>query len=150
MPAGPFHRILVGWDASPGARTALATALALADGQGTVIARAVLTPPEHIETAGEHRRDTGAQRQWLADRYREAVATAGERGARVRLEWGEHTDIPGDLRACATGHGCDLIVVGRHGGDGRLRTAGPGPVARALALAPDADLPVLLVGPPDR
>jgi nucleotide-binding universal stress UspA family protein len=143
MTASPFHRILVGWDASPAARTALTTALALADGQGTVIARAVLNPPEHIETAGEQRRDMGSQRQWLEDRFHQAVRTTSAYGARVRLEWGEHTDVPEDLRACARDHGCDLIVIGRHGEDSRLRIAGLGPVARALAQG--VDLPVLLV-----
>ena len=69
--------------------------------------------------------------------------TTSAYGARVRLEWGEHTDISEDLRACATEHDCDLIVVGRHGEDSRLRIAGLGPVARALAQ--NVDLPVLLV-----
>lgn len=143
MTASPFHRILVGWDASPAARTALTTALALPDGQGTVIARAVLNPPEHIETAGEQRRDLGSQRHWLEDQFHQTVQTTSAYGARVRLEWGEHTDISEDLRACATEHDCDLIVVGRHGEDSRLRIAGLGPVARALAQ--NVDLPVLLV-----
>ncbi|SFE46732.1 Nucleotide-binding universal stress protein, UspA family [Actinacidiphila alni] len=143
MPAGPFHRILVGWDASPAAHTALVTALSLADGQGTVIARAVLTPPEHAETRGEQRRDMEAQRDWLEDQFTRSVHTAPTRGAHVRLEWGEHTDVPDDLRTCATDHGCDLVVVGRHGEDSRLRIAGLGPVARAMVQ--DTDLPVLLV-----
>jgi nucleotide-binding universal stress UspA family protein len=149
MTSSPFHRILVGWDASPAARTALTTALALADGNGTVIVRAVLTPPEHTETSGEQTRDTGSQRRWLEEQFDQVVRTATAHGARVRIEWGEHTDIPGDLRSCATDHGCDLVVVGRHGQDSRLRTAGLGPVAHALTH--DTDLPVLLVSPtPDQ
>ncbi|MFI0938525.1 universal stress protein [Streptomyces sp. NPDC021020] len=145
MTASPFHRILVGWDASPAAHTALTTALALAGERGTVIARAVLNPPEHIETAGEQQRDIASQRRWLEDRFDRAAGAVSTYGAHVRLEWGEHTDIARELRTCATAHNCDLIVAGRHGDDSRLRAAGLGPVARALAQ--DADLPVLLVSP---
>ena len=146
MTTGPFHRVLVGWDASPAARAALTTALALAAGGGTVIARAVLLPPEHTETSGEDRRDVSVRRERLAEQFAATMRTAGEQGARVRLEWGEDADVPGDLAAGAAGHGCDLIVVGRHGSDGRLRVAGLGPVARALARY--EGLPVLLVGGP--
>jgi nucleotide-binding universal stress UspA family protein len=146
MPVSPFHRILVGWDASPAAHHALATALILADGDGVVIARAVLTPSQHTETGDEQHRDLDAQRHWLQEQYDETLKTTATHGARVRLEWGETPDIPDDLHACARDHGCDLIVVGRHGEDSRLRTGGLGPVARSLVH--DTRLPVLLVSPP--
>ncbi|MEU6284427.1 universal stress protein [Streptomyces sp. NPDC047028] len=147
MPVSPFHRILVGWDASPAAHHALALAMTLADGDGIVIARAVLTPSPHTETGGERQRDLEAQRRWLREQFDTALATTATHGARVRLEWGETPGIPDDLHACARLHGCDLIVLGRHGEDSRLRTGGLGPVARAVSQ--DARLPVLLVGPPD-
>ncbi|MEU9244439.1 universal stress protein [Streptomyces sp. NPDC048385] len=143
MPAAPFHRILVGWDASPAAHHALTTAMTIADGDGLVIARAVLTPSPHTETSGEQRRDLDAQRHWLQEQFDKTLRTATTHGAQVRLEWGESGEIWDDLHACAEHHCCDLIVVGRHGGEGSLRTAGLGPVARALAQEPR--LPVLLV-----
>ncbi|WP_367667071.1 universal stress protein [Streptomyces sp. DG2A-72] len=54
--------------------------------------------------------------------------------------------MPDDLHASARHHGCDLIVIGRHGEDSHLRTTGLGPVA--LAAAERTRLPVLLVSPP--
>ncbi|MFE2373855.1 universal stress protein [Streptomyces sp. NPDC059398] len=145
-PVTPFHRILVAWDASPAARTALTTAMAIAHGKGLVIARAVLTPPQHTETGGEQSRDLGSRRVWLQDQFDHALDTSSHHGARVRLEWGESNDIPTDLCAHAERHGCDLIVLGRHGDDSRLRTAGLGPVAQAVSAR--SALPVLLVSTP--
>ncbi|NLU76677.1 universal stress protein [Streptomyces sp. HNM0575] len=145
MSSGPFRRILVGWDASPAAHTALATAFTLADGDGVVIARAVLAPPRHVETSGEGTRELDAQRRWLSEQYDSTVRSATPHGARARLEWSESTDIPADLCAGAEDHGCDLIVVGRHGENGHLRTTGLGPVARAVPEG--THLPVLLVSP---
>lgn len=146
MPAAPFHRILVGWDASPAAHHALVTAMSVADGNGVVIARAVLTPSQHTETGDEQHRDLDSQRHWLQEQFDKTLRTTATHGARVRLEWGENPDIPDDLNACARDHGCDLIVIGRHGEDSHLRTAGLGPVARSLVQ--DTHLPVLLVSPP--
>lgn len=65
----------------------------------------------------------------------------------IRLEWGENTDIPADLHACARHHGCDLIALGHHGEDSHLRATGLGPVARTLT--PETRLPVLLFSPPE-
>ncbi|MFE3946803.1 universal stress protein [Streptomyces sp. NPDC059118] len=146
MSASPFHRILTGWDASPAARTALTTAMSLADGRGVVIARAVLTPPQHIETGGEQDRDLGSQRRWLQEEFENTLRTSTTHGARVRLEWGESSDIADDLCTYAAQHGCDLVVIGRHGSDSRLRIAGVGPVARDLSSR--TSLPVLLVSGP--
>ncbi|WP_078948606.1 MULTISPECIES: universal stress protein [Streptomyces] len=117
----------------------MATAAALA--VGTVIARAVLTPPEHTETGGD--RDLLAQRRWLQEQFDQALAATSPHGARVRLEWGENADISADLATCAAHHGCDLVVMGRHGGDTHLRPTGLGPVARALTER--TTLPVLLM-----
>ncbi|MCS0603680.1 universal stress protein [Streptomyces sp. LP11] len=143
MTASPFHRILVGWDASPGARVALATASAMAQDGGTVIVRAVLVPSEHAETGGEQSRDLSAQRSWSQDRFDQARQTLPASGSRVRLEWGESQDIASDLTASAAEHGCDLIVLGRHGEDSHLRSGPLGPVARQVA--DQATVPVLVV-----
>ncbi|MCA1218067.1 universal stress protein [Streptomyces sp. 8L] len=145
MSSTAFHRILIGWDGSADAHTALATALAVADGGGTVIARAVLTPSQHTETGGEHRRDVTSQRHWLTETFDEALRSNPAHRARVRLEWAEGEDVSAELRSCASEHGCDLIVVGRRGADSHLRTSGLGPVARAVCDS--ATVPVLLVGP---
>ena len=143
MPAPPFRRILIGWDASPAAHAALITSLTIADGNGVVIARAVLTPAEHTETGGEQTRDLQAQRHWLRTQFDKALATTATHGAQQRLEWGESTDISADLCASAEYHGCDLIVVGRHGEDSHLRTSGLGHVAKQLSRG--TKLPVLRV-----
>ncbi|MEU6497645.1 universal stress protein [Streptomyces sp. NPDC046984] len=146
MPSAPFHRILVGWDASPAARHALTVAITIADGDGIVIAHAVLTPSPHTETHGGQTRDLKSQRDWLQEQFDTALLATGTHGARVRLEWGESDTIPEDLHACAHQHGCDLIVIGRHGGDSHLRTSGLGPVATSLVQS--TLTPVLLVSPP--
>ncbi|MFJ2297069.1 universal stress protein [Streptomyces sp. NPDC087894] len=141
MPSAPFRRILIGWDASPAAHTALTTAVAIADGHGTVIARAVLTPPPHTETGGEQNRHLSAQRHWLQEQFDQALGMIPTHGVRVCLEWGESDNIPDDLVSCAEHHGCDLIIIGRHGEDSHLLTSALGPVARALSS--QTTLPVL-------
>lgn len=144
MPATAFHRILTAWDASPAAHAALSTAMNIADGNGTVIALAVLTPPQHTETGGETNRDVTSQQRWLQTQFSEAMNTATSHGARVRLEWAEGVDISHQLLECASHHGCDLIVIGRHGEDSHIRTSGLGPIAHQVCER--SDLPVLLVG----
>ncbi|MER8118454.1 hypothetical protein GTY81_01520 [Streptomyces sp. SID8366] len=92
----------------------------IADGDGVVIARAVLAPAQHTETGGEQRRDLDAQRRRPSAEYDKALRTGTTHGARVRLEWGE---------------------------DSHLRGTGLGPVARTLVHS--TRLPVLLVSPPE-
>ncbi|MEU6479203.1 universal stress protein [Streptomyces sp. NPDC047017] len=143
MTASPFHRILVGWDASPAARTALATALALAGDRGSVIVRAVLVPSEHTETSGEQSRDLSAQRTWAQEQFDQARQALPAVAGHVRLDWGESTDIASDLITSAAEQGCDLVVLGRHGEDSRLRTRPLGAVVRQVTE--QAGLPVLVV-----
>ncbi|MFF9314053.1 universal stress protein [Streptomyces sp. NPDC014748] len=143
MTASPFHRILVGWDASPAARTALATALALAGDSGSVIVRAVLVPSEHTETSGEQNRDLSAQRTWAQERFDQAWQAMPAFTGHVRVDWGENTDVASDLTASAAEHGCDLVVLGRHGEDSRLRARPLGAVVRQVTE--QADIPVLVV-----
>jgi nucleotide-binding universal stress UspA family protein len=143
VPATPFRRILIGWDASAAASAALSTAVTIADGDGVVIARAVLSPPAHAETGGEHARDVAAQREWLNERFELLLRNLDTHGAHVRLEWGQGNDIPTDLCKSAEHHGCDLIILGRHGEENRLRDISLGHVARLAAER--SALPVLLV-----
>lgn len=143
MPATPFRRILIGWDASAAASTALTTAVTIADGDGVVIARAVLSPPAHAETGGEHARDIAAQRDWLSERFERLMRNTDSHGAHVRLEWGQSNDVSADLCTSAEHHGCDLIILGRHGAESRLRERKLGHVAQTVAQ--HTDLPVLLV-----
>lgn len=143
MTASPFHRILVGWDASPAARAALAAAVALAGDRGGVLVRAVLVPSEHTETGGERTRDLGAQRAWAQERFDRAWQALPPFAGQLRLDWGTGTDIAADLVASAAEHGCDLIVLGRHGADSHLRARPLGDVVRRVTER--AVLPVLVV-----
>jgi nucleotide-binding universal stress UspA family protein len=145
MTVTPVHRVLVGWDGSPAAHAALTTAMSIADGDGVVIARAVLTPARHTETGGEQARDLDAQRRWLREQFDAALAVAATHGSRVCFEWGESDDAADDLCACAEHHGCDLVVMGRHGDHTHVRTLRLGPVAEATIR--HTSVPVLLVSP---
>ena len=56
MSARRFHRVLVGWDSSPGAAVALAAATAIADDEvGRVAALAALRPVSRGEGSQEER-----------------------------------------------------------------------------------------------
>jgi hypothetical protein len=55
--------------------------MTIADGNGVVIARAVLTPPEHTETGREQSRDLATQRHWLSEQFDKTLATAATHGA---------------------------------------------------------------------
>jgi nucleotide-binding universal stress UspA family protein len=145
----PYRRVLTGWDASPAAHAALTHAAAIVGPDGIVIARAVLTAPSHTETSGEERRALAAQRDRLQGAFDTARPAATASGTRARLEWGEADPTPGaiaaDLAAHAEEHGCDLLVLARHGDDTHLRAHRLGPVAESVLHG--TALPVLLVSP---
>lgn len=143
--ASPYHRILVGWDGSPAARAALNTAATIADGGGIVIAHAVLRPATHTETTTDQDQDLHSQRAWLQTEFDQAHQAAAEHGSQIRLEWGNSADIAEDICTAAAHHGCDLLVIGRHGSDSHMRTTDLGPVAYAITRS--SNLPVLLLSP---
>lgn len=62
MSAGPFRRVLVGWDASPDAAEAMTAAAAIADG-GHVVVLAVVPEAPVAEAAEDHDRERAGQPQ---------------------------------------------------------------------------------------
>lgn len=138
----PFHRVLVGWDASPSAEAGLRTALALAGMQdGHVVALAVLPYPAHTETDGERNRALAAARDRVQRRFDEVRESLRSRRATLTLEMVESAHVAEALQAHAVEHGFDLLVLGRHG-QGSARHPKLGHVAEAAARWDAA--PVLL------
>ena len=122
MHAGPFRRVLVGWDCSAGAAAALHAAVAIAaDGTARVVALAVIRPAPHTEDRDEGAADLAGRRQDAERSFakaRDAFDDASR--ARVSLKFAESTDAARTLCEYAELHGYDLIVLGRHGLGGVL------------------------------
>jgi nucleotide-binding universal stress UspA family protein len=145
MTAGAFRRVLVGWDGSPDSAEALAVAAQIAgrDG-GHVVALAVLRQQAGPEA------DDGAADQPAIIRLAQAHFEGLRRSpsaATVRLSAQvliDSRDNPGHA-VCeyAAEHGFDLLVLGRHGENGRRRSR-LGRVAGEAAQR--SQVPVLLLG----
>lgn len=124
----PFRRILVGWDASPGARAAVRAALGLAGEEGQVVA--VTVAPDKFQ--GEYHEDAGdadgpaRMERDLATLARELRAQPPE----LRVVTGKR--VAEALCEYAREHGFSLVAVGRHGEGGLLHPA-RGHVASTLA-----------------
>jgi len=146
MSARRFHRVLVGWDSSPGAAAALAAAAGIADDEvGRVVALAVLRPIPHGEGGEEERTAEMARHRHQAEK---TFATArdtlpGASRTRVTLEFAEGADAARALCEYADAHVFELLVLGRHGNGGILHPR-LGHVAEAVAKK--SDLPLLLLG----
>ena len=140
----PFRRILVGWDCSADAENALRTAAFLVAGSGGhVVALAVLPPEQHAETREERAQEHAAHRKRVEDRFDAVLRRlATEVDAHLTLHLAESRHIATSLSDYAAEHGFDLIVVGRHGEGGTLRS-GPGQVPRQLLGTTATALPVL-------
>jgi nucleotide-binding universal stress UspA family protein len=136
MSAGPFRRVLVGWDCSAGSAAGLRAAAAIADGEaGHVVALAVLRPVPH----GESEEDRAAE-----ESFRKARDTLpGPLRARVSLELAENSDVVRALCEYADAHVFELLVLGRHGTGGIMHPR-LGHVAETIAKK--SDLPLLLLG----
>jgi nucleotide-binding universal stress UspA family protein len=117
-----FHRILVGWDCSPGAAAALRAAASLAaDDTVRVVALAVLKPASHAESREEGTADLDARREHAMKTFAEARdALTPDRRARVSLHFAESGDAARIVCEYAQQHGFDLLVLGRHGIGGIL------------------------------
>ena len=142
--SNPFRQVLVGWDGSPGSVAALRTAAAIVgDGPGRVIALAVLPRARHLEEEpGQAGTDAdGGHARQTFEVTRSAIAAAVP--ARISLHTEEGRDAARALCDHATEHGFDLMVLGRHGDGGVLRSR-LGHVAEAAARA--SRIPILLVG----
>lgn len=146
MPASPFHRILIGWDGSPGAQVALQTGLRLAGTDGRVVALAVIPSAQHTETEGERQRALAASREVVERRFAIEQERHGSRGAEVSLDIVESSHVADVLHRHAAERGFDLVIVGRHGEGGALHPK-LGHIAEAAVR--HGPVPVLLVSPPD-
>jgi nucleotide-binding universal stress UspA family protein len=123
--AGPFRRVLVGWDGSPDSVEALSVAAEIAgrDG-GHVVALAVLRQEAMPETDDEGDGGSPAIARLAEARFeqlrRKPSAGTVRLSAHVLVD-SRHS--PGHA-VCeyAAEHGFDLLVLGRHGETGRRRS----------------------------
>lgn len=146
MTAGPFRRVLVGWDASAGAVEALCAAAAIAVGEGGhVVALAVVQQAPSAEAAGDHDRDLAAIRRRTEANFERARAVAAGRDVRMSLQIVEDKHVARAVCDYAVEHAFDLLVLGRHGDGAALRSR-LGRVAEAAARG--SAVPLLLLGAP--
>ena len=124
MSAGGFRRVLVGWDSSAGSATALLTAAAIADGDvGRVVALAVLRPVAHAESEEDRAAEMARDRRQAEESFGKARDTLpGASRARVTLKFAESSDPARSLCEYAGAHEFELLVLGRHGSGGMLRS----------------------------
>lgn len=143
MTAGPFRRVLVGWDASADAAEALRVAAAIAGGDGChVVALAVVRQAAHAEADAEDTERASIRRR--AEEQFERVRRANPAAAGIRMSLQIVADRQVGRTVCdyAAEHGFDLLVLGRHGDGGALRSR-LGRVAEAAAQT--SAVPVLLL-----
>lgn len=136
-----FRRLLVGYDGSDGAQSALRAAVALAADLGAELrVLVVVRPPAHAETPDELREAEAAERESLSlglVALGHARWSATDFDVRVVLA----DDPASALVEHAEEHGFDLVVVGRHG---RERGTHRG-IGRSLdELLKRAGIPVLV------
>ena len=145
MSAGPFRRVLVGWDASANATEALSAAAAIVgSGAGHVVALTVVPAGQGAEAADEQRSGRAAIRRRAEERF-ERVRGSAAADVRMSLHIVEDRQVGRAVCAYAAEHGFDLLVLGRHGDGGTLRSR-LGRVAETAAR--DSQVPVLLLGAP--
>jgi len=142
--AGPFRRVLVGWDGSPDSEAALRMAAAIiGDGPGHVVAFAVLPSPPHLEAWQEQAGAESAGEHGVKEGFARVKASI-EATARTRIDLAtvQGTKAAQSVCAYAIENAFDLLVLGRHGGGGLLHPK-LGQVAKAAAMT--SQIPVLLV-----
>jgi nucleotide-binding universal stress UspA family protein len=148
--AGPFRRVLVGFDGSPDAAEAIRVAAALVghDG-GHVVALSVV---RHTLRA-EGNEGLDAEGRALRERaealfYELRRAQSSDSGIRMSAQvvFSADRDYPGQVVTdYAAEHGFDILVLGRHG-DGTRRRSRLGRVADMAAQG--CPVPVLLLSSP--
>ncbi len=145
MTAGPFRRVLVGWDASADAVEALSAAAAIVRGEaGHVVALTVVPASSGAEAADEQQSEQAAIRRRAEERF-ERVRGSAPGGVRMSLHIVEDGQVGRAVCAYAAEHGFDLLVLGRQGDGGVLRSR-LGGVAEAAARG--SAVPVLLLSAP--
>jgi nucleotide-binding universal stress UspA family protein len=149
MTAGPFCRVLVGWDGSADAAEALSMAVAIAARHdGHVVALSVVRRWPHTEPDAEPGDDQLGLRhraEAIFERLRQQDPAAS--GVRTSIEIVDDDGRKAGPVVCsyAAEYAFDLIVLGRHGGGGTAR-GHLGQVAKAAAHS--AAVPVLLLSRP--
>jgi nucleotide-binding universal stress UspA family protein len=146
--AGPFRRVLVGFDGSPDAAAAVRAAVNIAarDG-GHVVALSVLGRARHADGDGEHSRnsddyDIRKLAETVILQLRSDLPAASAVRITVQVVSTER-DSPGHVvTEYAREHGFDVLVLGRHG-YGRRRKARLGQVADHAVNT--CSVPVLLL-----
>ena len=145
MSAGPFRRVLAGWDCSAGSAAALRAAAAIADGEtGRVVALAVL----RLVPRGESEEDRGAEVASLRHQARRVVRESQGHAAGCLESQGqpgapaESSDAARALYEYADSHLFELLVLGLHGTGGIMRPR-LGHVAETLAKKNDQPLLLL-------
>jgi nucleotide-binding universal stress UspA family protein len=142
--AGPFRRVLVGWDASADAAEALSAAAAIVGGgAGHVVALTVVPVGPGAEAADEQQSERAAIRRRAEERFERVRGSVA--GVRMSLHIVEDREVGRTVCAYAAEHGFDLLVLGRHGDGGTLRSR-LGRVAETAARG--SAVPVLLLGAP--
>ncbi len=142
MTAGPFRRVLVGWDASADAAEALCAAAAIVGGYaGHVVALTVVPVGPETEAADEQQSERAAIRRRAEERF-ERMRGPEVDGVRMSLQIVEGGEVGRALCAYAAEHGFDLLVLGRHGDGTRLR---PRLGRAAETAARGSAVPVLLL-----
>ena len=141
--AGPFRRVLVGFDASAEAAEALSAAASIAGRNGgLVVALAVVPEVPMIEAADDRDSERAALRRRAEEHFRQARQAAACRGVQMSLQIVEDRRVARVVCDYADQHGFDLLVLGRHG-DGFTLRPRLGRVAEAAARS--SSVPVLLV-----
>jgi nucleotide-binding universal stress UspA family protein len=143
--AGPFRRVLVGWDGSADAAEALCAAASIVRSDaGHVVALTVVPAGHEIEAADEQESERAAIRRRAEERF-ERVRESAAAGVRMSLHIVEDRQVGTAVCAYAAEHGFDLLVLGRHGDGAALRPR-LGRVAEAAARG--SAVPVLLLSAP--
>ncbi len=141
MTAGPFRRVLVGWDASADAAEALSAAAAIAGDGGHVVALTVLPAVPGAEAADEREGERAAIRRRAEERFERMRGLVAAR-VRMSLHIVEDRQVGRAVCGYAAEHGFDLLVLGRHGDGGALHP-GLGRVAETAARG--SAVPVMLL-----
>jgi nucleotide-binding universal stress UspA family protein len=141
----PFHRVLVAWDGSPDAVTALKMAAAVTGGEHDhVVAYSVLPAPPHVEAWRDDAGELPGPTRHVIEVFeatKEAIVAATR--VRISLHTCQDRRIAESICGYAREHDFDLLVIGRHGDGGVLRPK-LGHIAQVAAQ--QSTVPVLLVG----
>jgi nucleotide-binding universal stress UspA family protein len=145
--AGPFRRVLAGYDGSPDAAEAVRAAAAIAsrDG-GHVVVLSVVEQPAHPDGDDDEPRGEGAglrqQAEALFDELRRGASAGGAVRMSSQIVYASDRKLGRVVTDYAADHGFDVLVLGRHG-SGRRRGTRLGQVADFAAVA--SPVPVLLL-----